>query len=83
VLLRDRLDSASGRPVGYPEAMNQMNQQSSSGGSLGRTVIAVLVLLVVGYFLLHVLIGVAAAIAGFVLVIAAIAAVVWALRVLL
>jgi hypothetical protein len=61
-----------------------MNQQSSSSvGSLGRTVIAVLVLLVVGYFLLHVLIGVAVAVAGFVLVIAAIVAVIWALRVLL
>ena len=41
-----------------------------------------LVLLVIGYFLLHVLIGVAVAIAGFVLVIAAIVAVIWALRVL-
>jgi hypothetical protein len=60
-----------------------MNQESSSSGSLARTVVAVLVLLVVGYFLLHVLIGVAAALAGFVLVIAAIAAVIWALRVLL
>lgn len=46
-------------------------------------VVAVLVLLVVGYFLLHVLIGVAVAVAGFVLVIAAIVAVVWAVRVLL
>ncbi|HTR89960.1 MAG TPA: hypothetical protein VMG62_07615 [Solirubrobacteraceae bacterium] len=60
-----------------------MNQQPSQSSSIGRTVVAVLVLLVVGYFLLHVLIGVAAALAGFVLVIAAIAAVVWALRVLL
>lgn len=40
-------------------------------------------MLVVGYFLLHVLIGVAVAVAGFVLVIAAIVAVVWAVRVLL
>ena len=40
-------------------------------------------LLVVGYFLLHVLIGVAVAVAGFVLVIVAIVAVVWAVRVLL
>jgi hypothetical protein len=60
-----------------------MNHESSSTSSLGRTIIAVLVLLVVGYFLLHVLIGVAVAVAGFVLVIAAIAAVIWALRVLL
>ncbi len=40
-------------------------------------------LLVVGYFLLHVLIGVAVAVAGFVLVIAAIVAIIWAVRVLL
>jgi protein-S-isoprenylcysteine O-methyltransferase Ste14 len=58
-------------------------QSSSSGSSFARTVVAVLVLLVVGYFLLHVLIGVAMAVAGFVLVILAIVAVVWAVRVLL
>lgn len=57
--------------------------ESSAGSSFARTVVAVLVLLVVGYFLLHVLIGVAVAVAGFVLVIAAIVAVIWALRVLL
>jgi hypothetical protein len=45
--------------------------------------VAVLVLLVIGYFLLHVLIGVAVAIAGIVVVVLAIAAVIWALRVLL
>ena len=39
-------------------------------------------ILVVGYFLLHVLIGIAVAIAGFVLVILAVVAVIWALRVL-
>ncbi len=56
---------------------------SSSAGSLGRTIVAILVLLVVGYFLLHVLIGVAVAIAGFAVVILAVVAVIWALRVLL
>lgn len=55
----------------------------STGSSFARTVVAVLVLLVVGYFLLHVLIGVAVAVAGFVLVVLAIVAVIWALRVLL
>jgi hypothetical protein len=55
---------------------------SSSAGSLGRTIVAILVLLVVGYFLLHVLIGVAVAIAGFAVVILAVVAVIWALRVL-
>jgi protein-S-isoprenylcysteine O-methyltransferase Ste14 len=59
------------------------SSESASGSSFARTVVAVLVLLVVGYFLLHVLIGVAVAVAGFVLVIAAIVAIVWAVRVLL
>lgn len=63
--------------------MSQQPSQRSSGSSFARTVVAVLVLLVVGYFLLHVLIGVAVAVAGFVLVVLAIVAVVWALRVLL
>jgi len=56
---------------------------SSSAGSLGRTVVAILVLLVVGYFLLHVLIGVAVAIAGIAVVVLAVVAVIWALKVLL
>lgn len=63
--------------------MNQSQSNSSSAGSLGRTIVAILVLLVVGYFLLHVLIGVAVAIAGFAVVILAVVAVVWALRILL
>jgi hypothetical protein len=56
--------------------------ESSSSGSLGRTIVAILILLVVGYFLLHVLIGVAVAIAGFAVVILAIVAIVWAVKVL-
>jgi hypothetical protein len=55
---------------------------NSSSGSIGRTIVAVLILLVVGYFLLHVLIGVAVAIAGFAVVILAIVAIIWAVRVL-
>jgi hypothetical protein len=63
--------------------MNQQHSSSgSTSGSIGRTVLAVLVLLVIGYFLLHVLIGVAVAIAGFAVVILAIVAVIWAVRVL-
>ncbi|MFZ1154532.1 MAG: hypothetical protein WAN93_06465 [Solirubrobacteraceae bacterium] len=62
--------------------MSQSPSESSSTGSLGRTVVAVLILLVVGYFLLHVLIGVAVAIAGFAVVILAVVAILWALRVL-
>jgi hypothetical protein len=63
--------------------MSQSTSDSSSAGSLGRTIVAILVLLVVGYFLLHVLIGVAVAIAGFAVVILAVVAVIWALRVIL
>jgi hypothetical protein len=62
--------------------MSQSPQESSSAGSLGRTVVAILILLVVGYFLLHVLIGVAVTIAGFAVVILAIVAIVWAVRVI-
>lgn len=63
--------------------MSQSSSDSSTAGSLGRTVVAILILLVAGYFLLHVLIGVAVAIAGFAVVILAIVAVIWALRILL
>ena len=74
------------RPLGFEvrcRYMNESSSSSSSAGSLGRTIVAILVLLVVGYFLLHVLIGVAVAIAGFVVVILAVVAVIWALRILL
>jgi hypothetical protein len=63
--------------------MSQSSSDSASAGSIGRTIVAILVLLVVGYFLLHVLIGVAVAIAGFAVVILAVVAVIWALRILL
>ncbi|HEY5286151.1 MAG TPA: hypothetical protein VIJ50_03495 [Solirubrobacteraceae bacterium] len=62
--------------------MSPSSQERSTSGSIGRTIVAVLILLVVGYFLLHVLIGVAIAIAGFAVVILAIVAVVWAVKVL-
>jgi hypothetical protein len=63
--------------------MSESPTNSSSTGSLGRTIVAILVLLLVGYFLLHILIGVAVAIAGFAVVILAVVALIWALRVLL
>ncbi len=66
----------------YALTVSPPAQERSSSGSLGRTIVAVLVLLVVGYFLLHVLIGVAVAIAGFAVVILAIVAIVWAVKVL-
>lgn len=72
----------TGRKVSYASNMAQSPSESSAG-SLGRTIVAILVLLVVGYFLLHVIIGIAVAIASFAVVILAIVAVIWALRVLL
>ena len=68
--------------MSYALGVSQPSSNSSSTGSLGRTIVAVLVLLVVGYFLLHVLIGVAVAIAGIAVVVLAVFAVIWALRVL-
>jgi hypothetical protein len=62
--------------------MNETPTQSSSG-SLGRSIVAVLILVVAGWLLLHFLIGIASALAGFVVVILAIVAVIWAVRVLL
>ncbi len=61
----------------------QPSESGTSSGSIGRTVVAVLILLVVGYFLLHVLIGIAVAIAGIAVVVLAIVAVIWAVKVLL
>lgn len=63
--------------------MTESSPTSSSSRSIGRTIVAILILLVVGYFLLHVLIGVAVALAGFAVVILAVVAIIWALRVLL
>jgi hypothetical protein len=58
-----------------------MNETSSS--SLGRTVLAVLVLAVALWVLLHFVIGILAAVAGIVVIVLAVGAVVWALRVIL
>ena len=78
-----RASQAPGRSTVYPcGQMSPSSSESSTGSSIVRTIVAVCVLLVVGYFLLHVLIGVAIAVAGFVLVILAIVAVIWALRIL-
>ena len=62
--------------------MNQLPQQSPSR-AVGRTVVAGLVLIVALYVLLKIVIGLAALIAGPVIFILAIVAVVWAVRVLL
>jgi hypothetical protein len=58
-----------------------MNESSSR--SLGRTVVAGLVLLVAAWLLLHFVIGIVTAIASVLVVVLAIAALIWALRVLL
>jgi hypothetical protein len=60
--------------------------QSSSGSSsrsIGRTVLAGLIVLIAAYVLLKIVIGIAAAIAGPVVLILAVVALIWALRVLL
>jgi hypothetical protein len=58
-----------------------MNETSSR--SIGRTVLAGLILLVGAWVLLHFVIGIVTAIASVLVVVLAIAAVVWAVRVLL
>ncbi len=62
--------------------MNQPSQSTPAGRSLGRTVVAVLVLVVVGYILLKVIIGIALAIAGPLVLILGVLALIWAWRVL-
>jgi hypothetical protein len=60
-----------------------MNESSSRSGSIGKTVLAGLVVLVAGWILLKLVIGVAIAIASIAAVVLAIVAIVWAVRVLL
>ena len=62
--------------------MAQTSQSGSSGRSLGQTVVAVLVLVVVGYILLKVIVGIALAIAGPLVLILGVLALIWAWRVL-
>lgn len=60
-----------------------MNESSATSRSIGKTVLAGLVVLIVGWLLLKVVIGIAIAIASAVAVILAIVAVIWAVRVLI
>jgi protein-S-isoprenylcysteine O-methyltransferase Ste14 len=62
--------------------MAQVPQSDSAGRSLGKTVIAVLVMVVVGYLLLKLVIGIALAIAGPVMLILGVLALIWAWRTL-
>jgi hypothetical protein len=63
--------------------MNDPSSTSSSSRPLGRTIVAGLILIVAGWVLLHFLIGIATAVAGIVVFVLAVVAVIWALRVLL
>jgi hypothetical protein len=60
-----------------------MNQEKSSSSSFARTVVAALVLLVVGWLLLGVIGHVLSFLFSTLLLVAAVVAVIWALRVLL
>jgi hypothetical protein len=66
----------------YAEFMNESTDQSSSS-SLGRMVMAVLILAVAAWVLLHFVIGIVTFLASILVVVVAIAAVIWAVRVLL
>jgi uncharacterized membrane protein len=55
----------------------------SASSSIVRTILAVLVLAVAAWFLLHIVIGIVTFLAGILVVVVAVVAVVWALRVIL
>jgi hypothetical protein len=59
-----------------------MNEQAPSR-SFGRTAVAVLIFLVAAWFLLHVVIGILSFLFSAVLLVVAVVAVVWALKILL
>ena len=59
-----------------------MNESTSSHPSLGRRALALLILLIAAWVLLHFLIHIAVAIASVVVVVVAIVAVIWALRII-
>jgi uncharacterized membrane protein len=58
-----------------------MNESRSR--SLGRTAVAVLVLVVAAWLLLHFIVGIVTWLAGIAVVVLAVVAVIWALRILL
>jgi hypothetical protein len=69
-------------PLALPSRQIGMNESSASSRSIGKTVLAGLVVLVAGYILLKIVVGIAVALAGTVAVILAIVAIIWAVRVL-
>jgi hypothetical protein len=62
--------------------MSESPTTTSSSRSLGRTVVAGLIVLLAGYVLLKIVIGIALVVVGPLLAILAIVALIWALRVL-
>jgi hypothetical protein len=67
----------------YSGCMNEIPASSSSSRSLGQMIVAVLILAVAAWVLLHFVIGIITFFAGIIVVVLAIAAVIWAVRVLL
>lgn len=63
--------------------MDESPVSPSSSRSLGKTVVAVMIVAVAAWLLLHVVIGLITFIATIAVVVLAVAAVVWAVRVLL
>ncbi len=60
-----------------------MPEEAPPKRSVGRTIVAILVLVVAAWVLLHFLAGIAIAIVTVAVIVVAVAAVIWALRVLL
>ncbi len=63
--------------------MDESPVSTSSSRSLGKTVVAVMIVAVAAWVLLHLVIGIITFVATIAVVVLAIAAVVWAVRVLL
>ena len=59
-----------------------MNANESSSPSLGKMLLAGLVLVVAAYLLLHFIIGIVTFVAGIAVVVLAVGALIWALRIL-
>lgn len=64
-------------------ALSMSQAPSSRSGSLGRTIVAVLILALAAWVLLHFVIHIVVFLASIIVVVLAIAAVIWALRILL
>jgi hypothetical protein len=63
--------------------MDESPVSTSSSRSLGKTVVAVMIVAVAAWVLLHLVVGIITFIATIAVVVLAVAAVVWAVRVLL